>query len=167
MGSSSAALVVAAGGGCGGVTKLFIVIIGSSSNPRRPRGIRKIEERLEERLNVARNHGAGVNDVGNGSASRRIHDAGFGAARHPRHTALTSLTAPATLRRPTSIFNHLNSAVFLDRSGTNGASGARFYPYGEEITSTGNDREKFATYTRDSYTGLDYAGQRYYASAGL
>ena len=36
--------------------------------------------------------------------------------------------------------------------------------YGDEITSTSNDREKFATYTRDSYTGLDYADQRYYAS---
>jgi RHS repeat-associated protein len=32
------------------------------------------------------------------------------------------------------------------------------------ITSTANDREKFATYTRDSYTGLDYANQRYFAS---
>src|SRR5208283_5854851 len=38
------------------------------------------------------------------------------------------------------------------------------YPFGDEITSTSNDREKFATYTRDSYTGLDYAKQRYFAS---
>jgi RHS repeat-associated protein len=37
-------------------------------------------------------------------------------------------------------------------------------PFGDEITSTSNDREKFATYTRDSYTGLDYADQRFYAS---
>jgi RHS repeat-associated protein len=37
--------------------------------------------------------------------------------------------------------------------------------FGEEITSTSNDRVKFATYTRDSYTGLDYAQQRYYASS--
>jgi len=37
-------------------------------------------------------------------------------------------------------------------------------PFGDEITSTTNDREKFATYTRDSYTGLDYADQRFYAS---
>jgi RHS repeat-associated protein len=55
--------------------------------------------------------------------------------------------------------------VFQDRLGTNRASGARFYPYGDEITSTANDREKFGTYTRDSYTGLDYAGARYYASS--
>ncbi len=51
-----------------------------------------------------------------------------------------------------------------DRLGTNRMSGARFYPYGDEITSTSNDREKFATYTRDGYTGLDYADQRFYAS---
>jgi RHS repeat-associated protein len=54
--------------------------------------------------------------------------------------------------------------VLPDRLGTNRAGGARFYPYGDEITSTANDREKFATYTRDSYTGLDYADQRYFAS---
>lgn len=57
-----------------------------------------------------------------------------------------------------------NFPVFQDRLGTNRASGARFYPYGDEISSTSNDREKFATYTRDSYTGLDYADQRFYAS---
>ena len=48
--------------------------------------------------------------------------------------------------------------------GTNRAGGARFYPYGDEITSTSNDRSKFATYNRDSFTGFDYADQRYYAS---
>ena len=54
--------------------------------------------------------------------------------------------------------------VAQDRLGTNRANGARFRPYGDEITSTSNDREKFATYTRDSYTGFDYADQRFYAS---
>ena len=58
-----------------------------------------------------------------------------------------------------------SNAVFQDRVGTNRASGARFHPYGDEITSTANDREKFATYTRDSYTGVDYADQRYYTSS--
>jgi YD repeat-containing protein len=53
---------------------------------------------------------------------------------------------------------------YQDRLGTNRASGARFYPFGDEITSTSNDRTKFGTYNRDSYTGLDYADQRYYAS---
>jgi RHS repeat-associated protein len=38
------------------------------------------------------------------------------------------------------------------------------YPYGVEYTLTVNDREKYATYTRDSVTGLDYAMNRYYSS---
>jgi RHS repeat-associated protein len=45
--------------------------------------------------------------------------------------------------------------------------GARqwFYPYGEDRgTVEPNDSLKFATYTRDAATGLDYADQRYYAS---
>ncbi len=56
-------------------------------------------------------------------------------------------------------------AVYQDRLGTNRASGARFRPYGDEIASTANDRVKFGTYTRDSFTGLDYADQRFYASS--
>ena len=40
-----------------------------------------------------------------------------------------------------------------------------FYPYGEDRgTVQPNDSLKFATYTRDSATGLDYADQRYFAS---
>ncbi len=55
--------------------------------------------------------------------------------------------------------------AFDDRLGSNRALGSRYYPYGEEIgTATTNDREKFATYNRDSFTTLDYADQRYYAS---
>jgi len=56
------------------------------------------------------------------------------------------------------------NTAFQDRLGTNRASGARFRPYGEEISSTSNDRVKFGTYVRDSFSGLDYADQRYYAS---
>jgi len=37
---------------------------------------------------------------------------------------------------------------------------ASYYPYGEEETPTANDTQKFATYTRDSATGLDYAQNR-------
>ncbi len=49
-----------------------------------------------------------------------------------------------------------------DRLGSVG----KYYPYGEERNSPPlqNDQVKFATYTRDSGTGLDYADQRYYAS---
>jgi RHS repeat-associated protein len=39
-----------------------------------------------------------------------------------------------------------------------------YYPYGEERQTTEQDRDKFATYHRDSTTGLDYASQRYYSS---
>ncbi len=57
----------------------------------------------------------------------------------------------------------ITGTVLSDRLGSN-RNGARFYPYGDEISSTANDRMKFGTYTRDSYTGLDYADQRFYAS---
>jgi RHS repeat-associated protein len=57
------------------------------------------------------------------------------------------------------------SLVLADRVGTNRQWGAYFLPYGEEMTSTGSDRDKFATYQRDSFTGLDYAQNRYYASS--
>jgi RHS repeat-associated protein len=48
-------------------------------------------------------------------------------------------------------------------------SRGKYFPYGQERTGVSpanppNDQEKFASYTRDSATGLDYADQRYYAS---
>jgi RHS repeat-associated protein len=50
-----------------------------------------------------------------------------------------------------------------DRLGSIG----RYLPYGEERTgqsgNPANGNEKFATYTRDGVTGLDYADQRWYA----
>jgi RHS repeat-associated protein len=39
----------------------------------------------------------------------------------------------------------------------------RYYPYGEDRDNTANDTVKFATYTRDAVSGLDYAVNRYYA----
>ncbi len=52
--------------------------------------------------------------------------------------------------------------VIQDRLGSVG----KYYPYGEERNSPQlpNDQVKFATYTRDSATGNDYADQRYYTS---
>ena len=50
------------------------------------------------------------------------------------------------------------TAVGHDRLGSNG----KYFPYGEERSNLPNDQVKFATYTRDSATGLDYADQRYY-----
>jgi RHS repeat-associated protein len=59
------------------------------------------------------------------------------------------------------------NGVSTDRLGSvrNGQTGYEAqYPYGVEYTTTANDREKYATYTRDSVTGLDYAVNRYYSS---
>jgi RHS repeat-associated protein len=50
------------------------------------------------------------------------------------------------------------------RYGSNQASNFWFYPYGEEPSTTAQDRDKFATYYRDGTTGLDYAQNRYYSS---
>jgi len=49
--------------------------------------------------------------------------------------------------------------VVPDRLGSNG----KYYPYGEDRTGApGNDEERFATYTRDSISNLDYAMNPYY-----
>jgi RHS repeat-associated protein len=52
--------------------------------------------------------------------------------------------------------------VIQDRVGSLGS----YYPYGEDKgTPLPNDQWKFATYTRDSASGLDYAMNRYYSSS--
>ena len=55
--------------------------------------------------------------------------------------------------------------IIQDRLGSVG----KYYPYGEERNSPQlpNDQVKFATYTRDSATGNDYADQRYYYTSVL
>jgi len=56
--------------------------------------------------------------------------------------------------------------VATDRLGSvvrKGATNYKYAPYGQEIGgATANDTTKFATYTRDSLSGLDYALNRYY-----
>jgi RHS repeat-associated protein len=55
----------------------------------------------------------------------------------------------------------VNGTAFVqDRLGSQG----KYYPYGEDRNALANDQVKFATYTRDSATGLDYADQRYYSN---
>lgn len=60
------------------------------------------------------------------------------------------------------------AAVVTDRLGSvvwDGGTVLDYWPYGEEKpTTTGQEKEKFATYYRDA-TGLDYADQRYYSHA--
>jgi RHS repeat-associated protein len=56
------------------------------------------------------------------------------------------------------LIKNANGYVHTDRLGSIG----KFYPYGQERTATTNGTDKFATYFRDSETGLDYADQRYH-----
>ncbi|QOY90035.1 RHS repeat domain-containing protein [Paludibaculum fermentans] len=60
------------------------------------------------------------------------------------------------------------NSVVTDRLGSvvkDGSEALRYYPYGDQNPgSTTEDREKFATYTRDGFSGLDYAQNRYYSS---
>jgi RHS repeat-associated protein len=50
----------------------------------------------------------------------------------------------------------------MDRLGS--VRGNKYLPFGEEQPASANDTDKFATYFRDSSTGLDYALNRYYSS---
>ena len=56
--------------------------------------------------------------------------------------------------------------VVVDRGASvirHGAANLAYYPYGEEQGgASANDRAKYATYTRDASTGLDYAWNRMY-----
>jgi len=56
------------------------------------------------------------------------------------------------------------TSVERDRLGSDREAGS-YYPYGEDITSSGSGTEKFGTYFRDSFTTMDYADQRYYVGA--
>jgi len=51
--------------------------------------------------------------------------------------------------------------AFPGRSGSVG----KYYSYGEDVPQLPNDQVEFATYTRGSATGNDYADQRGYSSA--
>ncbi|WP_394766593.1 RHS repeat-associated core domain-containing protein [uncultured Paludibaculum sp.] len=59
------------------------------------------------------------------------------------------------------------NSMVTDRLGSvvkNGTEALSYYPYGEQRTGNANaDREKFATYSRDAVSGLDYAQNRYYS----
>ena len=58
-------------------------------------------------------------------------------------------------------------AIMQDRLASvvkDGTENLKYFPYGEEGTTTAQNRDKFATYYRDELTALDYAHHRYYAS---
>jgi RHS repeat-associated protein len=60
-----------------------------------------------------------------------------------------------------------NNWVVTDRLGSvvrSGTETLRYFPWGEERTTTAHNRDKFGTYFRDA-SGLDYALNRYYSSS--
>jgi RHS repeat-associated protein len=64
-------------------------------------------------------------------------------------------------------FTGILISATTDRLGSviaNSSGSHHYYPYGVEYTASTNDTEKYATYTRDSLTGLDYAMNRYYSN---
>ena len=80
-----------------------------------------------------------------------------------------ALTFQASARRAYfggKLVAQMSGGVMLSAVEDRLGSVGKYYPYGEERNSPQlpNDQVKFATYTRDSGTGLDYADQRYYAS---
>jgi RHS repeat-associated protein len=80
------------------------------------------------------------------------------------YTAQYTPIAPATSY---TYFAGQRVGQWTDRVGSKRAdsvTSAQYYPYGEEITGTGNDTFKFAQTYRDADSGLDYAMNRYYAS---
>jgi RHS repeat-associated protein len=84
----------------------------------------------------------------------------YGQTNLPEMTNSTVLLATFFGRKRIGTFDRLGSAKYNQ----DGAAQS-FYPYGEDRgTVQPNDSLKFATYTRDAATGLDYADQRYYAS---
>ena len=66
------------------------------------------------------------------------------------------------------LINGVNGAVVQDRLGSvayeSGGNNLRYYPWGEEYTTTTQNQEKFGTYYRDKTTALDYARNRYYSN---
>ena len=82
-------------------------------------------------------------------------------------------TYRATLSGTTLSWSAMSAQVFFGPKLISGASGAvqedvrgsigSYFAYGEDRSGAlGNDAVRFATYTRDSMTGLDYASQRYH-----
>jgi RHS repeat-associated protein len=84
----------------------------------------------------------------------------YGEGNIPEMTNSTVLLATFFGSKRIGTFDRLGTAKY----NPNGQVQS-FYPYGEDRgTVQPNDSLKFATYTRDAATGLDYADQRYYAS---
>jgi RHS repeat-associated protein len=85
----------------------------------------------------------------------------YGQTNTPEMTNSTVLLATFFVHKRIGVFDRLGSAKYNQQNN----QAQSFYPYGEDRgTVEPNDALKFATYTRDAATGLDYADQRYYAN---
>jgi hypothetical protein len=85
----------------------------------------------------------------------------YGEGNTPEMTNSTVLLATFFGHKRVGTYDRLGSAKYNQQNG----AAQLFYPYGEDRgTAEPNDALKFATYTRDAATGLDYADQRYYAN---
>jgi RHS repeat-associated protein len=85
----------------------------------------------------------------------------YGETNSPEMTNSTVLLAQFFGHKRVGVLDRLGSAKYNQQNN----QAQSFYPYGEDRgTVEPNDELKFATYTRDAATGLDYADQRYYAS---
>ena len=80
----------------------------------------------------------------------------------------SSLSVYFAGKRVAIVAGGVNNPFVQDRLGSNMSGAAvpvSLYPWGEDRgTPAPNDQIKFATYTRDSSTLLDYADQRYYSN---
>jgi RHS repeat-associated protein len=84
----------------------------------------------------------------------------YGQTNVPEMTNSVVLLATFFRSKRIGTFDRLGTAKYNQNN-----AAQSFYPYGEDGgTMQPNDSLKFATYTRDAATGLDYADQRYYAS---
>jgi RHS repeat-associated protein len=84
--------------------------------------------------------------------------------------AATSLSVYFAGKRVAIAAAGVTTPFVQDRLGSNmswAINRVSLYPWGEDRgTPAPNDQIKFATYTRDSATQLDYADQRYYSNVG-
>src|SRR5690349_17562062 len=78
----------------------------------------------------------------------------------PQSTQFYATQTGTNIYFGSKLIKNSSGFVYTDRLGSIG----KYYPYGvERPSATANGKEKFATYFRDSETGLDYADQRYEA----
>ncbi|MGH9631655.1 MAG: RHS repeat domain-containing protein, partial [Bryobacteraceae bacterium] len=90
-----------------------------------------------------------------------IHETAFATSRI--HLYFNGRRFSTDQPRLSDAFGLSRTLTGMDRLGSD-VKGTKYFPYGEEHPATTQDRQKFATYHRDSTTLLDYADQRYYSS---